>query len=109
MRRKDKETRRSAARAQAAAQAEVRWKQDRDLARLKERLLQAWLEETDNPRLRQRLAQAATEAESLAWTTPFPLLVLPALAEEKMRSARVQLVRQNHLRDTSRDWLALSE
>lgn len=109
MRRIEKETRRSADRAQAAAQAEVRWKQDRALARLKDRLLQSWLEETDNPNLRLRLTQAAAEAESLAWTTPFPLLVLPVLAEEKMRSARVQLVRQNHLRDSSRDWLALSE
>jgi len=30
--------------------------------------------------------QAFVEAEALAWSTPFPLLFLPALAEEKVRN-----------------------
>jgi hypothetical protein len=34
------------------------------------------------------LQQAVLEAEALAWSTPYPLLFLPALAEEKVLDAR---------------------
>src|ERR1700755_2093504 len=35
----------------------------------------------------QRIRQMVNEADSLAATTPFPALLLPVLAEEKVRSA----------------------
>lgn len=38
---------------------------------------------------RQRLRRAIAEAELLAFATPYPLLVLPLLAEEKVRFARL--------------------
>jgi hypothetical protein len=34
------------------------------------------------------LERAVGEAEALAWSTPYPLLFLPVLAEEKVLSAR---------------------
>ena len=55
------------------------------------------------------LRRAAAEAESLAWLTPAPLLVLPVLFEEKVREARFYATRQAELRESSREWLALSE
>lgn len=79
------------------------------LAQLKADLLQAFLEDTDNPLLRAGLQRAATEAESLAWLTPVPLLVLPALLEEKVRQARFYVSRQAELRDSTREWVSLSE
>jgi hypothetical protein len=39
--------------------------------------------------------QAVNEAHALAATTPVPLLVLPALAEEKVRTAAAWSVRQH--------------
>ncbi len=35
----------------------------------------------------QMLNQAVAEAEALAWTTPYPLLFLPGLVEEKVLTA----------------------
>jgi hypothetical protein len=83
--------------------------QDRELVRLKGRLLRRLTAESNNPVLLTRLQQAAAEAESLAWLSPFPLLVLPALLEEKVRVARLHAARQAQLRETSREWLCLSE
>jgi len=40
------------------------------------------------------IRRAANEASALAWTTPFPLLMLPGLLEEKVRSARRQAEQQ---------------
>lgn len=79
------------------------------LTRLKGRLLRQLLAETENPRLQVGLRRAAAEAESLAWLTPVPLLVLPALLEEKAREARLYATRQAELRESSREWLSLSE
>jgi hypothetical protein len=38
--------------------------------------------------LDMRLCHATNEALALAWTTPYPLLVLPVLLEEKLTAAR---------------------
>ena len=40
------------------------------------------------------MRRAANEAAALAWLTPFPLLVLPALLDEKAEAARRQAERQ---------------
>jgi hypothetical protein len=82
---------------------------DADLARLRETLLAQLLEETRNPALRTALRRAALEAESVAWLTPIPLLVLPALLEEKARAARFYASRQAELRENSRDWITVTE
>ena len=34
------------------------------------------------------LSRAVSEAEALAWAAPYPLLLLPVLAEEKVQDAR---------------------
>jgi hypothetical protein len=53
------------------------------------------------PHAQQRLVRLAlNEAEALAWQTPFPHLLFPALAEEKLNAvaawqARQQLVKHN--------------
>ena len=79
------------------------------LSQLKKRLLGRLLKETDNPVLHAGLRRAAAEAESLAWLTTVPLLVLPALLQEKAREARFYATRQAQLRGASREWVTLSE
>ena len=59
-----------------------------DLERLKERLLRELFRATPDPELNPLLRRAANEATALAWTTPYPLLVLPVLLEEKADAAR---------------------
>jgi len=77
--------------------------------RLRGRLLRPLLAGTNNPVLQAGLRRAASEAESLAWLTPFPLLVLPVLFEEKVRKARHYAIRQAELRESTREWLSLTE
>jgi len=77
--------------------------------RLRGRLLRPLLAGTNNPVLQAGLRTAASEAESLAWLTPFPLLVLPVLFEEKVRKARHYAIRQAELRESTREWLSLTE
>lgn len=98
-----------AGRSQASVRQPSRRLYDAALARLKGRLLRRMLAETDNPGLHAALRRAATESESLAWLTPFPLLVLPTLMEERAREARFYAARQAELREMSRDWLSLAE
>ncbi len=69
---------------------------------------EAWLTELNNELL-ESLADAVSgipeamvfhalnEANSLAALTPFPLLFLPVLAEEKLQAARVWAERQRRL------------
>lgn len=82
---------------------------DDELASLKSRLLRDLIRDTDGPLTRAVLRRAAGEAESLAWTTAFPLLMLPVLLEEKICEAREYLVRQMIVRETSRPLLILAE
>src|SRR6266498_3573949 len=76
----------------AAAPAPFRATQDDDLERLKNQLLRERLSESPQPRFNSQLRQAATEAAALAWVTPFPLLVFPALFEEKAEAALIRAV-----------------
>lgn len=68
------------------------------LEELKHALLQPVLRGTLNPELHARVTWAAQEAASLAWLTPFPLLVFPTLFEEKMRAARQYWLKQLKIR-----------
>jgi hypothetical protein len=54
---------------------------------LKTRLVEPVLSGLANSSLGREVAWAATEAAALAWCTVCPVLVLPALLEEKVRNA----------------------
>ena len=71
------------------------------LEELKQRLLleTAWAG-SDSATL-SCLRRAAEEAASLAWTTAFPLLVLPELFAEKATEACVRSLRQEDIRKRS--------
>jgi hypothetical protein len=45
----------------------------------------------------QLLKSAVAEAEALAWSTPYPLLFLPGLVEEKVLKADRWTVRQKEI------------
>jgi hypothetical protein len=77
-----------------------------ELERLKRRLLRSLLDENAGPEQNVTLRRAANDAASLAWLTPYPLLVFPALLEEKAERARVQIRRQARIRRLSGDLLA---
>jgi hypothetical protein len=72
----------------------VEWR----LEQLKSTLLRPVLNGMRNPELQSKLCWAANEAASLAWMTPIPLLVFPALFEEKVGSARDQWMKQQRIR-----------
>ena len=69
---------------------------------VKSQLLKNRLSDTLTPELKGRaperlVRQAVTEAEALAWSTPYPLLFLPVLVEEKLTSARDWADRQQEI------------
>ena len=72
-----------------------------ELDYLKDRLLRRLLDEAVDPDLYAPLRRAANEAASLAWITPYPLLVFPALLEEKAGTAQAQYARQRSVRRRS--------
>src|SRR5688572_8056989 len=64
---------------------------------LKHALLSPALQEVNDPHLESELRWAAHEAASLAWATPFPLLVLPELFDEKTAHARKRWEKQQRI------------
>src|SRR5262245_2057757 len=74
--------------------APVRGAAETELDRLKACLLQPLLEKTRDLDAAAALRRAGTEAAALAWTTPFPLLFLPALLDEKVDRAERYVARQ---------------
>ena len=85
-----------------APPAPFRRVQENGLERLKNELLTERLEEATEPRFNSYLRRAANEAAALAWVTPYPLLVFPALFEEKAELALARAVRQEQVRERSR-------
>ncbi|HUD82979.1 MAG TPA: hypothetical protein VMQ67_05730 [Candidatus Saccharimonadales bacterium] len=75
---------------------------ENELDALKARLLREELARAGEPALNPLLRRAANEAASLAWFTPFPLLVFPVLLAEKAEAARRQDARQRQIRRRSR-------
>jgi len=65
-----------------------------EFERLKNRLLAEQLAAIRQPALNAALRRAANEAAALAWVTFYPLLVFPALFEEKIGAAIGQAERQ---------------
>ena len=54
------------------------------------------------------LNRAADEAASIAWATPYPLLVLPVLLDEKLRDARRKAEMQRTIYERSQPIVALA-
>jgi hypothetical protein len=79
--------------------------EETELEQLKKTLLWERLEEATGADLTARLRRAANEAAALAWTTNVPLLVFPALFEEKADLAFSQAARQETIRERSRELL----
>ena len=77
-----------------------------ELDRLKDRLLRQLLKEPSFATLQVPLHKAATEAATLAWMTPYPLLVLPGLLEEKANLLRMRIEKQEAIRRRSMDIFA---
>ena len=73
-----------------------------DLERLKAELLRDLLAGAPDPALHAPLRRATSDAAALAWTTSFPLLVLPELVREKAESATRYARRQAALLKRSR-------
>jgi hypothetical protein len=80
--------------------------QETGLERLKNRLLREFLYETV-PAVNGYVRRAANEAAALAWATPYPLLMFPALFEEKAGAALLQAERQESVRRRSLDLLSV--
>jgi len=86
--------------------APFRATQDTEFERLKIKLLARQLAEAATPELNAPLRRAANEAAAIAWNTLFPLLVFPALFEEKTEAALRQVRRQARIFKSSRELLA---
>jgi hypothetical protein len=72
-----------------------------ELEQFKNQLLRAALNEATHAEFYAPLRRAANEAAAAVWMTPFPLLFLPALFEEKVTSARQQFERAQTVRSRS--------
>jgi hypothetical protein len=75
---------------------------ENEFERLKARLLAEQLREA-KAELNAPLRRAANEAAAIAWATVFPLLVFPALFEEKIAAAVRQTERQARIFKKSRE------
>lgn len=74
---------------------------------LKSRLLIEKIEDAYDAELGPYLRRAANDAAALAWITPYPLLVFPALFAEKADAAIIRAERQQRIREISRELLAV--
>src|SRR4051812_19934320 len=84
------------------AEVPLRVVQASELEQLKQRLLtQRLATAIDESDLRPAYLRAAHDAASLAWLTPYPLLFLPQLFEEKAEEAKRRTERQRKLLNRS--------
>jgi hypothetical protein len=89
-----------------ATNAPFRTNLETEFERLKNRLLAETLDEAEQPELNAPLRRAANDAAALAWVTRYPLLVFPALFEEKTVAAVQQIARQARIYADSREIIA---
>ena len=82
---------------------------ENELETLKRQLLAAELGRAADVGANVRLRRAANDAAALAWLTPYPLLVLPVLFEEKARESRKNAGRAALIRARSSELLSLAE
>jgi hypothetical protein len=73
-----------------------------ELEQFKNRLLRAALNEATDADFYAPVRRAANEAAAIVWMTPFPLLFLPVLFDEKVAAARRQFERAQSVRARSR-------
>src|SRR5437899_12004702 len=78
-----------------------------ELERLKKQLLRERLEAATELEANGYLRRAANEAAALAWVTAYPLLLFPALFEEKADAALLQAERQEIILQRSRELLTV--
>lgn len=83
--------------------APFRAKLESQFEQLKNRLLAERLAAAENPKLTAPLRRAANEAAALAWISLFPLLVFPALFEEKSQAAERQTRQQARIYEHTRE------
>ena len=82
---------------------------ENELEQLKNRLLRRELQLAEDVEQNVFLRRAANEAAALAWLTPYPLLLLPTLLEEKARCAKRKAARQQRIRSQTTGLLTLAE
>jgi hypothetical protein len=87
--------------------APFRATQETELDQLKNRLLRERLYDLAEPVLNGYVRRAANEAAALAWVTAYPLLMFPALFDEKSATAMLQARRQASVRQRSLELLAV--
>jgi hypothetical protein len=75
------------------------------LEELKGRLLKEALRNVWDSDSYIRVRRAANDAVALSWATAYPLLVFPALFEEKVEEERRHAARQARVRRMSRELL----
>jgi hypothetical protein len=80
--------------------APIRGVTEERLDQFKQQLLGPILASVDSASLSMALRAVANEAAALAWCTVCPILVLPALLEEKTRMALAHWDRQQRLRQS---------
>jgi ABC-type uncharacterized transport system permease subunit len=78
--------------------APTRGRVEEQLELLKQRLLRPVIDRVSDTALVKELAWAANEAAALAWMTVCPILVLPALLEEKIQEATRKWEKQEQIR-----------
>ena len=93
----------------AAPTAPTRGDTENELEQFKDRLFAQLALGNAPDTLRTTLRQAADEAAALVWLTPYPLLLLPALLEEKTQVARQKVALQARIRRQSSELLTLAE
>ena len=81
--------------------------QENELERLKTRLLRQKLYRLEQAGGVAYIRRAANEAAALAWVTPYPTLVFPALFDEKAEAALRQVEKQGRIRERSAMLLAV--
>jgi hypothetical protein len=75
---------------------------------LKRGLVKAQLQADGAGHFERWVRLAADEAAALAWATPYPMLVLPGLLEERVTQARARAQRQWEIQERSRPLIALA-
>lgn len=84
------------------SEAEARLRMRDRFEELQGRLVEQYLHQPDNSLVRAKLELIANDAAALAWTTPYPLLLMPVLFQEKAREGRAREARQQRIQKRSR-------
>ena len=79
-----------------------------ELEQFKQCLLHEHRSPTVDPQVQPWLSRAADEAAAIAWATPYPMLVLPVLLEERLKDARRKAELQKTIYERSQPIVALA-